>query len=520
MPGTVTRRFRVHNSEQFHEAFSEAAATNMYLFIGRVSAWDDDNNPPTPGDSVYNVDYASWQSMIAAKKVAPGDVTFAIPRYNWTSGKVYREYKNTDGSLHDTPASSNTLYVLSSSYNVYKCLFNNKGAASTVEPSGSATSTLVTADGYHWKYMYTIDAGDALKYLTSAWMPVSTLTADDGSAQWDVQQAAANGAIDIIDVDAGGASYETDTGTLAAVSNSTVITLGASASGADDIYSGSSVYIDAGLGSGQVRAISNYVGSTKVATLSTAFAVTPNTSSTYVLGPTITVNGDGSGAEAYANVASGAVNYISMVSTGSGYSSANVAITANSSHGSGATATPYVAPQSGHGVDAVNELAGHNVVLNVQLDGAESNTFPTVNDFRVIGVMSNPLLANGSAANSSTYDQTTQLTVSGVSGSGAFTADEKVRDDSSGATGKLLSFANTNAANTTGIVRVIDDSANGDFAATDTFTGLTSGITGTIDTVGTKSLLPYSGDVLYVENRAPISRASDQIEDIKLVVKF
>ena len=28
------------------------------------------------------------------------------------------------------------------------------------------------------------------------------------------------------------------------------------------------------------------------------------------------------------------------------------------------------------------------------------------------------------------------------------------------------------------------------------------------------------GDVLYVENRAPVSRSGDQIEDIKLVVKF
>ena len=33
-----------------------------------------------------------------------------------------------------------------------KCLFNNKGASSTVEPSGTSTSTLSTADGYKWKF--------------------------------------------------------------------------------------------------------------------------------------------------------------------------------------------------------------------------------------------------------------------------------------------------------------------------------------------------------------------------------
>ena len=30
----------------------------------------------------------------------------------------------------------------------------------------------------------------------------------------------------------------------------------------------------------------------------------------------------------------------------------------------------------------------------------------------------------------------------------------------------------------------------------------------------------YRGDILYVENRSPVSRASDQVEDIKLIVQF
>ena len=68
MPGIVTRRFRLHNAEQFQEAFGEAASTNMYLFIARVTAWPDDNNPPTPTDSVQETDYNSWKKMLAAKR--------------------------------------------------------------------------------------------------------------------------------------------------------------------------------------------------------------------------------------------------------------------------------------------------------------------------------------------------------------------------------------------------------------------------------------------------------------------
>ena len=523
MPGIVTRRFRIHNAEQFQEAFSEASATNMYLFIARVSAWPDDNNPPTPTDSVQETEYNSWKKMLSAKRVQSSDVTFTIPRYDWTSGKIYREYNNTSTTLHDAPASANGLYAISSSYNVYKCLFNNKAAASTVEPTGTSTSTLVTADGYHWKYMYTVDAANALKFLSTNWQPVKTLAADDGSAQWDVQAAAANGAINIVDLTAVGDNYLTNTGTLAAVANSTTLTLDAGASGTDDIYTGSSLYIASGLGSSQVSTITNYVGGTKVATLGTSLSVTPNTSSTYSVGPTVAITGDGTGATAYANVVSGGangntVNYINIISVGSGYSEASVAITANTSHGSGATAQAYLAPPGGHGSDALGELAGHNVVLNVQLDGDESGTFMTTNDFRTLGVIRDPLLANGSIATGTSYDQTTQVTASSVTSSGAYTLDETITGGTSGATGKLVSFANTNASNTAGVVRVID--TDGTFSASETITGGTSGVTATVGSAALGSLKPYTGDVIYTENRGPIFRASDQIEDIKLIVKF
>jgi len=31
---------------------------------------------------------------------------------------------------------------------------------------------------------------------------------------------------------------------------------------------------------------------------------------------------------------------------------------------------------------------------------------------------------------------------------------------------------------------------------------------------------PDSGDIIYIENRKPIQRASDQTEDIKLIIEF
>ena len=58
MPAIVTNKFRIHNSEQFLEAFSEASGTNQYIFIGKVSPWEEhqaggacvniDSAPPSP----------------------------------------------------------------------------------------------------------------------------------------------------------------------------------------------------------------------------------------------------------------------------------------------------------------------------------------------------------------------------------------------------------------------------------------------------------------------------------------
>lgn len=71
-----------------------------------------------------------------------------------------------------------------------------------------------------------------------------------------------------------------DSGTLQG-GTSTTVTLKATASATDDIYNGMYVNITGGTGSGQTRLITDYVGSTKVATVSEAFTVTPNSASTY-----------------------------------------------------------------------------------------------------------------------------------------------------------------------------------------------------------------------------------------------
>lgn len=76
-----------------------------------------------------------------------------------------------------------------------------------------------------------------------------------------------------------------NTGTAQAGSTAGSIKLAAAASTADDFYNGQEVLILQNTGAGQRRVISDYVGATRVATISPDWAVTPDATSTYEVVP-------------------------------------------------------------------------------------------------------------------------------------------------------------------------------------------------------------------------------------------
>ena len=199
MPAIITNKFRIHNQEQFVESFSEASPNVYYMGIGRPQAWatstrgdsrtqyeGTDTSPLTPVDSVSQ-EYHVFDDLLAAKRVTSSDVSIVIPRRNWTTGTVYDYYRHDYGHYITGSTSSvvtadsgatalydATFYVLNSNNNVYKCLDNNGGANSTVEPTGTSTSILTTGDGYKWKYMYSLSAAQQTNFLSTDFMGVAT----------------------------------------------------------------------------------------------------------------------------------------------------------------------------------------------------------------------------------------------------------------------------------------------------------------------------------------------------------
>jgi len=184
MAAIITSKFRFHNSEQFKESFSEAAPTNYYMFIGRPSLFaagttgGTDAAPPTPVDNRRSEAY-NWDDMLAAKKIDTTGVTHAIPRRDLdVSGATTYDMYKPNYSASNTATSGatslfdSTFYFMTSAYRIYKVLDNGGVAWTAAEPT-STSSVPFTVSGYTIKYMATLSTTNVQNFVTPDFIPVS-----------------------------------------------------------------------------------------------------------------------------------------------------------------------------------------------------------------------------------------------------------------------------------------------------------------------------------------------------------
>ncbi len=498
MSAIITEKFRQHNATQFFESFSESSKSLYYLFIGKATAFTtatttgSDSSPPTPADAVGEIEYYAWDSMLAAKNIASSDITYALPRRNWTNGTTYDMYEhNISSSNTSTSGASNlydsTFYFLTSDNRVYKVLDNNSGTAySGSEPTSESTSPFALG-GYVLKYMYSITSSEAAKYLTTDFMPVSTDTT--------VSAAATDGKIESLSITAG-SGYTNGTYYAAVYGDGT----------------------NAGGASGAIVRITVSGGAIA------SFGLTAGTDTTIH--------------------AAGAGYTYGTVNLSSGYTFSDSSLSsASAMGGSGGAVDVIISPKNGHGNDAVVELGGHYVMTATTLTQAENDDLTTANDFRQVGIVVDPTTyGTTTVATSSTARQTFIVKMS--SSSGTFEVDEKISQASTGAIGKVVEWDSTRSLLYYQQERFGDfgtNSTTGDnsaFSGANLITGATSSATGTPSTTtetvtlansntvalttgyANPELQPDSGNIIYLENRKPISRSSDQTEDIKVIIEF
>ena len=498
MAAIITEKFRLHNADQFEESFTESANSTYYLFIGKSTPYTSgtsggsDASPPTPVDGPSD-EFFSWDDMIAAKKVTSSEVQRVIPRRNWANSTKFDMYRpDYSASVTATSGATNlydsTFYFMTSDFRVYKVLDNNAGTAySGTEPTSTANAPF-SLGGYVLQYMYSLTSAQINSFLTADFMPVATDSTVSG--------AATDGAIDSLIVTAG-SGYTNGTYYAAVYGDGT----------------------SQGTSSGAIVRITVSGGVIQ------AFGLTAGTDTT--------VHAAGSG------YTFGTVN----LASGFTFSDADLS-TASAIGGSGGSISVVIGPKGGHGFNAVQELGGHYVMLGTTLTGAEGDDITTGNDFRKIGLVVDPnTYGTSSVASISTARMTYALKL--TSQSGTFDGDEKISQASTGAIGKVVEWDSTNSILYYSQERFGDYGTNGTtgayvaFSGANAVTGATSSATGTPDanadsavTLAGGNTITFtdgyanpeldadSGDIIYLENRKPISRSNDQIEDIKVIVEF
>tara|TARA_Y100000816_G_scaffold179820_1_gene130083 strand:- start:4514 stop:5389 length:876 start_codon:yes stop_codon:yes gene_type:complete len=238
----------------------------------------------------------------------------------------------------------------------------------------------------------------------------------------------------------------------------------------------------------------------------------------------VAINGDGSSGVCTVHVnASGNVSHVTVTTNGSGYKRATINVDGISGIGTPSTSavvTPMISPQYGHGANPVEELGGNFVMVNSRLEFAEgSGDFPTDNDFRRIGLIQDPFSTGTTVATGTNYAAYHKMTLSSVTG---LAVDDEIRDASADGSGVAVSKIVSITGN---VVSHIPQANNAggyvNFSATDTvFKGASS--IGTVSSVDSTfpEIVKYSGNIMYVENRGAVTRAADQIEDIKLIIQM
>jgi hypothetical protein len=448
----------------------DSTSVAYYLGIGRSQDWDSTDTPPNPTNSLREI--RNYKLNQQAMKLGE-DISFVIPRYNWTSGTTYSAY---DDAVAGYP--SNAYYVMTDELQVYICLQQGKNTSgiavpSTIQPAGVLLNPQTTADGYVWRYLYSVSAGRSQKFQSANYQPVefikttaTGLTAQQ-TEQRTTQYSSIRGEITGIEMINGGTGY----------TSTPVVTI----TGRQATYDGVAPKI-----------------ATATATMSAGAIVKIQMNDSSYLG----VDG-----KAY----------------GRGYQAAAVTITGGG--GTGATARAVLAPGAGIGGDPRDDLRSTAIMFNSKFSGTEGNTFVTGNDFRQVAIIRNPRtgpdsdspLFQGNAANTLSSLKFTSVGTS-------FTKDKTILGAVSGAVG-LIDRTDSNRVyfhqdEATGFLAFTEGEAVNEIDGSGVGTLDSAGVDGNTRAYDSAEVDMMSGDILYIDNRAAVTRAGDQNEDVKVIIQL
>lgn len=390
--GIILKNLRKKTMESFVNDIGQS--NTYYVFMGKSDSWSNELVPDKELESVKLSLNDTRKNMMIGKKIFPSDTSYMIKKISWSTGTVYSQYDDQDTELY-----SKQFYVVNSTNDVFKCLWNNNGGTSTVEPTSLSVEPFTLSDGYTWKYMYSITSVMDQKFSTTNYVPVDT----------DSSVGLIDGSIDIVKINLGGNNYQQGIGTVQQVISSNLFRVDTSHPNSNGYFNGSSFYINNGSGLGSLADITAYVANSSGRFVQLSSNLTSvNLTSEYIISPKISFVGNGTGAKAYCTVnGSGSIDSVNMVDVGSGYDYCDVVVVSNTNFGTGASLSPIISPPGGHGSDPVVELGSDMLCISVDVDGSEVNSVNTAITFRQVGIISDVKYSNGVSYDDDTFDFTT-----------------------------------------------------------------------------------------------------------------
>jgi len=488
--------------------------SSYFFFVGGLQI--PGVNVSTTADPSYAYELDARNEIVSLKRIQSSDVSVVIPRYDWVSGLVYDYYDDYTPSFPAysgaTDISQAKFYVMNSQFNVYKCLSNNVNSPSTVEPTTTLAAPFYTADGYRWKYMYSIPLSMRNRFLNSAYMPVQTaLTSQFYSAGQITSTVILNKgtgyttASIVIEGDGSGAVL------TPVISNGQIVQIVVTNAGSGYTYAnitvsgdGTGAQIVADLSVGDLNTSQADVELLAVAGSLEAYRITDNGAG--YTQATVTITGDGTGAAAHVVISNNKIVALVVDNPGQGYTTATVTITGD---GLGATAIPVISPWGGHGKDAVSELCGQRLSFFSNLLNDKNQGLQISNQFRQIGIVSN-LRVYGSDQYFTDLNASALVLInfSGPSPD----ADDVLTEQNTGKRYRVIQVSGTQM--------VVQNLDNFELQGNSVLLNSESGSQIGAVTVVNPQVDKFSGDLLFIDNFGINQQAGQQIIIFKTTLKF
>jgi len=562
----------VDNLDEKFSYFREIiAAKRIYnTTLGEATGTSPDSSFVSP--VVNRLDYGKNTDASFSDRIEPYDMW----RSNYANTSNYKRLSQESGTWSGTASVSNLeMIVRTPDYNVWMCIDNKRqangdgatpdlfsgptrntlsgGGGTNPEGTGYCTANGIytTTNGYKWKWLYSLSIEQVLRFQSQKFIPVAPFTGVSVVGP------------EVVSILSGGTGYLSGgSGELFAPIN------------------GDGQVNDTNMKIAKLTITNGVITAARVL-LSSETTGKTNTEYTFAkisLEPGAAVgvpDGQKFGLYTTAALTTAATTQVptNVVNRGS----VEVIIPPQGGYGStGAVGS------DGYG-KFLEQLNAKRVMCNVRLTFAEgAGDFPVTNDFRRIGLIRDPnafngtntgvAITNASSPNYDTVRQTYALAYAAAANYGSnFVVGETItqnltltggitvqakaivvewipNNDTNSAlggilryyqdpvlhstNGKLYNFYSATVAPVTAVNPIIG-SVTGQhgtiapsFATGNTAYGVGNLGTLAIDSVQQKAsdlypeLAPYTGEIIYVENRRLITRAIDQIEDIKLVIEF